>query len=109
MSERVDIGRRLYIEPNVRWYQQTAASFFHYFLVKGAPLPAYATSDPRLGQFTSLTYGVKVGFNVGGNLEFYLRGEYYQQNGNGHPANAIGQLKQQNLFAGTNAAFGMIG
>jgi hypothetical protein len=109
LSERIDIGRRLYIEPNVRWYHQTAANFYHYYLVAGQPLPADATSDPRLGQFTSVTYGGKIGFNLAGSLELYLRGEYYRQDGNGHPANAIGQLKQQNLFAGTNAAFGMIG
>jgi hypothetical protein len=109
LSERIDIGHRFYVEPDVRWYHQSAANFYHYFLVAGAPLPAYATSDSRLGQFSALTYGGKIGFNLGGHLELYARGEYYRQNGNAHPANAIGQLKNQNLFAGTNAAFGMIG
>jgi hypothetical protein len=109
LSERIHLGRRLYVEPNVRWYQQTAANFYRYYLVSGTPLPADATSDPRLGQFTSLTYGGKIGFNLTGNMELYLRGEYYQQTGNSHPANAVGQLRQQNLFAGTNATFGLIG
>jgi len=109
LSERIHLGRKLYIEPNVRWYQQSAANFYHYFLVGAAPLPTYATSDTRLGQFTGITYGGKIGFNVTGNTELYVRGQYYQQTGNGHPANAVGQLRQQDLFAGTNATFGMIG
>ncbi len=109
LSERVGIGRRFYIEPDLRWYHQTAANFYRYYLVAGQPLPAYATSDPRLGQFDAITYGGKIGYNLGGHLELYLRGDYYRQTGNAHPAGAIGQLKNQNLFAGTNAAFGMIG
>ncbi|MGZ5988674.1 MAG: DUF3570 domain-containing protein, partial [Rhizomicrobium sp.] len=63
----------------------------------------------RLEAFTSLTYGVKLGFNLTGRTELYFRGGYYQQTGNGHPAGAIGQLATQNLFAGTNAAFGFVG
>ncbi|HEY5085684.1 MAG TPA: DUF3570 domain-containing protein, partial [Rhizomicrobium sp.] len=67
-------------------------------------LPEYASSDMRLGAFTGLTYGAKIGYHINGRSEFYLKGEYYEQMGNHHPANAIGQLKQQDLFSGTNAA-----
>ena len=105
LSERINLGRSFFIEPDVRWYQQSAANFFHYFLNGSDPLPAFASSDTRLGKFSSLTYGMKVGFNLTGRTELDLRGMYYQQTGDGHPADAIGQLRQQNLFAGTKAAF----
>jgi len=98
-----------YLEPSIRWYQQSAAKFFQYDLVGGQPLPAFASSDTRLGKFNSLTYGVKYGFKPTGSTELYVRGGYYQQTGDGHPAGAIGQLKNQNLFAGTKAAFVFIG
>ena len=109
LSERVRLMRSLYVEPDVRWYRQSAANFFRNFLVAGQPLPQYASSDARLSQFVGLTYGLKLGFNVTRSTEIYLRGEFYQETGNGHPADAIGQLKQQNLFAGVDAAYGMIG
>jgi hypothetical protein len=109
LSERINLGGSLYAEPSVRWYQQSAANFYHYYLVAGQPLPDYASSDIRLGKFTSLTYGAKVGFNLTNRTELYLRGGYYQQTGDAHPAGAIGQLASQNLFSGTKAAFAFIG
>ncbi len=108
-SERIDLSSSIYVEPNARWYQQSSANFFHYYLVDNQALPAYVSSDPRLGKFTSMTYGLKVGFKLTGRTEFYLSGDYYRQTGNGHPADVIGQLKQQNLFAGTNAGFFLLG
>lgn len=109
LSERMNISKSFYMEPSARWYQQSSANFFHSFLVGGQPLPAYASSDTRLEKFTSLTYGVKFGFQLTGRTEFYIRGGYYQQTGDGHPADAFGQLSQQNLFAGSKAAFVFIG
>jgi hypothetical protein len=108
-SERINFGSVFYFEPSVRWYQQTAANFYHYYLVGGQPLPTYASSDTRLGAFTANTLAAKIGFNLNKRSELYIKGEYYDQAGNGHPAFAIGQLKQQNLFAGTRAAIAFIG
>ncbi|MBS0470380.1 MAG: DUF3570 domain-containing protein [Proteobacteria bacterium] len=105
LSERINLGRSFFVEPDVRWYQQSAANFYRYFLVGGDSLPTYASSDTRLGKFTSLDYGMKLGFVLSGRTEFDIRGMYYQQTGDGHPAAAIGQLRQQDLFAGTKAAF----
>ena len=93
----------------MRWYQQSAANFFHYFLAANQPLPAFASSDIRLGRFTGTTYGAKMGFTVSPALGSLSRGDYYQQTGNGHPADAIGQLAQQNLFSGTKAAIVFLG
>ncbi len=108
-SSKIKLLGSFYLTPNVRWYHQTAASFFHYYLVSGAPLPAYASSDSRLGKFTGLTYGAQLGFNLTASNELYVRGEYYQQRGDGHPAYAIGQLTNQDLFAGIKATWFMVG
>ena len=109
LSERINLFSSFYVEPSARWYQQSAANFFHSYLVQGQALPAYASSDSRLADFTSLTYGMQVGFKPTGRTELYLRGGYYQQTGTSHPAGAIGQLAQQNLFGGTNATFAFVG
>jgi hypothetical protein len=109
VSERINFSRSFYIQPSARWYQQSEADFFHNFLVGGLPLPAYASSDMRLGKFHALTYGAKIGYKWSAQSEFYLQGDYYVQTGTTHPADAIGQLKQQSLFSGTKAAFVMVG
>jgi len=109
VSERLDLSSSFYIEPSVRWYQQSAANFFHNYLVGGQTLPSYASSDIRLGKFTSITYGAKVGYALSGRTELYVRGGFYSQTGNGHPADAMGQLKNQNLFSGTKAMFAFVG
>jgi hypothetical protein len=108
-SERVNLARAWYVEPNVRFYHQTAANFYHAYLVSNAAVPAFASSDTRLSRFDALTYGVKIGFRLSGRSELYLRGDYYTQTGNGHPADAIGQLRNQDLFAGTKAAIIQVG
>lgn len=109
ISERLDLTSRFFVEPSLRYYHQTAADFFHYYLVSGQPLPAYASADTRLGKFTSITYGAKLGYALSGRTELYVRGGYYVQTGDGHPADAIGQLKDQNLFGGTKAMFAFVG
>ena len=109
LSERLNFGSSFYVEPSVRWYKQTAARFFHYYLVNGTTLPTYATSDTRLGALTATTFAAKFGFILSKRTELYVRAEYYSQTGNGHPADAIGQLKQQNLFAGSKAMVAFLG
>ena len=109
LDQRFNVTSNIYIEPSVRWYDQKAASFFRYFLVQGQTMPAYASSDMRLGAFHALTYGAKIGFSVSKRSEIYLKAEYYHQGGDAHPAAAFGQLRQQNLFSGTNAAIAFIG
>ncbi len=109
LSERLRLAHWLYVQPDVRWYRQTAANFFHSYLVAGQPLPAYASSDSRLGKFTALTYGMELGLNISHTSQIYVRGDYYKQSGDGHPADAIGQLKNQDLFAGVKAGWVMVG
>ena len=95
---RWQISRDYYLEPHLRYYEQGAADFFHYYLVSGQPLPQFVSADTRLAKFHAETYGMKFGVPLDEGSEFNIRVEYYDQHGNGSPAGAIGQLRQQNLF-----------
>ena len=100
---RFELGNDSYLEPNVRFYTQTAADFYHYFLVQGQATPQFASADPRLGQFDATTFGIKYGKALSKDSEFSVRVEQYAQTGNSSPSEAIGQLKTQNLFPDLNA------
>ena len=108
LSERIPLASWVYIEPFGRFYRQEKANFFQNYLVSGQSLPSFASSDSRLGQFDASTFGFKTGFMVAGG-ELYLRADHYAQFGNGHPANAIGGLRNENLFAGIKASSAIIG
>jgi hypothetical protein len=79
--------RNQYVEPAVRWYKQSAADFFHPWLMSGAAVPADASADFRLDAFHALTYGVKYGYRLGNGAggfgrpdsELNIRIEYYEQ------------------------------
>ncbi|MDE2351955.1 MAG: DUF3570 domain-containing protein [Alphaproteobacteria bacterium] len=109
LTTKIKLFGSFYLTPNVRWYHQSAASFFHYYLLSDQAVPTYASSDSRLGRFTSLTYGAQLGFNLTDHSEIYVRGEYARQQGDGHPAYAVGQLRNQDLFAGIKATWFMVG
>ncbi len=98
-----------YLEPHARYYQQGAANFFDYYLVSGQSLPQFASADTRLAKFHAMTYGLKFGLPVDEGSELSIRLEYYDQRGNGSPAFAIGQLRQQNLFPALTAVTVLLG
>jgi hypothetical protein len=77
---RLPFGESSYFEPHVRYYQQTAASFYRFSLAGGAaPLPEFASADARLSDMSAITVGLKYGHvNAGGN-EWNVRMEFYQQ------------------------------
>ena len=91
LKYRHDLGGDSYMEPLVRYYQQTAASFFTIGLAQGAPLPDFATSDYRLGALRTITVGGTFGFHpedIPG--EMTIRAQYLRQSGDSSPPNAIG-------------------
>jgi len=109
ISERVPITSRFYVEPEARYYTQTAASFFRNYLISGQALPQFASSDSRIGKFTAITGSLKLGYKVTDHSELYLLGEYYKQSGDNHPAGAIGDLALENLFSGISASSVIVG
>jgi len=78
---RLPIGSSNYLEPHLRYYQQTAASFYRYSLVDGDPLPQFATADARLGEFDATTIGLKFGHKTVDGNEWSARLEMYRQSG----------------------------
>jgi hypothetical protein len=92
------LGRDTYLQPHLRFYRQTAADFYTRFLEDGAPLPVYASADYRLGEFSATTVGLKWGKVLQDGHELGLQLEYYRQAGDSHPADAIGALRNQDLF-----------
>ncbi|HEX5789140.1 MAG TPA: DUF3570 domain-containing protein [Woeseiaceae bacterium] len=78
---RWPVGTASYLEPHLRFYAQTEASFYSPSLPAGIPIPAFASSDYRLGRFQALTAGVKYGWRMRGDHEMSVRLEWYQQRG----------------------------
>jgi hypothetical protein len=81
---RIEMQNRSFLQPHLRLYTQSAADFFTFGLTQGAPLPAYASADQRLGPLRSatlgLTYGLRVPDHPG---EFTIRAEWIHQWGEG--------------------------
>jgi hypothetical protein len=71
-----------YIEPQFRYYKQSAADFYRLYLLQGAPLLAYASADPRLAEFNASTIGFKWATKLDRNTEFSFRAQSYVQRGN---------------------------
>ena len=78
---RYNFSERNYIEPHVRFYNQSEADFFQANLIAGAPLPQEASSDYRLAEFTGTTFGVKFGHKFNNGNEASARVEWYNQDG----------------------------
>ena len=96
---RLELGNENYLEPHLRYYAQTAASFYRIGLVEGDPLPDFATADYRLGAMRTATIGATYGFRIPGSPgEWSVRAEYLGQFGDGHPAEAVGIQRQFDLF-----------
>ncbi len=106
----VDPDAHVYVEPHLRYYTQTPADFFTFGFVQGAALPAYATSDYRLGPLRSVTLGATVGFELSGYPgEWTVRAEYIRQYGDASKANVTGVQKQFELFPAVNIGTVVIG
>ena len=79
---RYELGNGHYLQPHLRYYSQSAADFFTTALVDGQPLPDYASSDYRLGDFETQTIGLKYAMRTGENSEFSVRAELISQTQN---------------------------
>lgn len=99
-----------YLEPHLRYYDQTAADFFRFGLIEGEPLPDFATSDYRLGPLTSITAGATVGVHIPSlKGDWTVRAEYIGQFGDGHPSDAVGVQRQYDLYPAMNIGTLVIG
>ena len=100
---RFGLKEGYFIEPHLRWYQQSEADFYSYFLVDGEPVPAEVTADYRLGEMDATTVGVKFGKQIDDRHIWSVRLEQYVQSGDSSPSEAFGQLAQQDLYPDVEA------
>ena len=85
-----NIGERFVVRPGIRYYRQSAADFYYYRLdgtpivpVAGPPRrdgPFYS-SDYRLSEMQTCTYGLKVVWNATDMLQFDAAYEWYDMRG----------------------------
>ena len=85
-----EIGERFVLRPGLRFYRQSAAEFYHYRLDDTAvvPLPGpprrdgpFYSSDYRLSEMQTFTYGIKVVWNVNEWLQIDAAFEKYDMRG----------------------------
>jgi len=89
-------GNVFYLEPQFRYYTQTAADFYDHSLVLGESVK-YASADLRLGEMTGTTAGLRLGAKFQGG-EVGLRVARMRQTGESHPSDAVGVQKQFDLY-----------
>ena len=100
---RIALGDTRYIEPHLRYYTQTEANFYRFSLVDGEPLPEFAASDFRLGNFDAVTAGVEYGAQRDSGAGWSVRVEYYRQAGKVPAAQIIGHQAERDQFAPLDA------
>ncbi len=107
---RHELKNSTYLEPHLRYYTQTGASFFRFGLIQGATLPEFATSDYRLGPLSTVTLGATIGFRAPGSAgEWSVRAEYIGQFSDGHPRDAVGVQRQYDLYPTVNTGSFVVG
>ncbi len=89
-----------YLEPRVRYYTQSTADFYRHSISESevADIGPYLTSDYRLAEMWSSTLGLKVGFKTPDGNKNSVRLEYYHQDGEKSPSDAIGIQKNYDMF-----------
>jgi len=103
LKYRFRLTARDYLQPHIRYYSQTAADFYRHSLLASEALPEYVSTDLRLGEFDTLTYGIKYGRVLGKNNEISGRVEFMQQTGESNPADAIGEQQNHDLYPDLDA------
>lgn len=102
---RQPLGERLFVQPHVRYYQQTAADFYRSMLTntEAANLPEYASADYRLAKLHTTSVGVKVGYRPSFGGELSARAELIRQNGEEQPWDAVGIQREAGVFPSLKA------
>ncbi|MFT5813673.1 MAG: hypothetical protein ACI9VT_001426 [Psychroserpens sp.] len=92
---RIPLSSSSYIEPHLRFYQQSAAEFYQPFLAQATSTPEFASADYRIGEMSAYTVGLKYGMKLSNGNDLSFRLEYYRQDpkNSGHLApNALANV-----------------
>lgn len=102
---RQPLGERLFVQPHVRYYQQTAANFYRSMLtnIEAANLPQYASADYRLAKLHTTSVGVKFGYRPSFGGELSARAELIRQNGEEQPWDTVGIQRDAGVFPSLKA------
>jgi hypothetical protein len=100
---RYNLTETDYIQPHIRYYQQSEADFYHPYLNDADVLPAVASADYRLGEMTAITVGLKYAHQMNNGHEWGVRAEYYQQDPKNAGFENIGVLASQELYPSVKA------
>jgi hypothetical protein len=103
VTYRFKMDSGYFIQPHLRYYTQTEADFYRYFLVDGEAVPTDMSADYRLGEMDATTVGVKFGRQYTEQHSWSVRIEQYLQTGEASPSEAFGQLNQQDLYPDVEA------
>jgi Protein of unknown function (DUF3570) len=109
-----NFDRDRYLEPNLRWYRQSAADFYTPWLDGTATkYVSYASADERLGAFHAFSYGLKYGVKIddaedNSSSEFNVRVLYYQQTPD-HRLAGPGSLQGLDLYPGLKSILVQVG
>ncbi len=101
---RFKLNGGYFIQPHLRWYDQSEADFYRYFLLDSEAVPTDASADYRLGEMEATTVGVKFGREIDDQHSWSVRLEQYVQTGDESPSEAFGQLAQQDLYPDVEAS-----
>lgn len=107
LKYRWDLGKH-YIEPQLRWYTQSAADFYQRY-VTSSDYQALdeVSADYRLGDLDTYTLGFRYGYRLSQDSELYTRVSFYQQASSGD--SGFGKLKDQELYPDTTATMVTVG
>ncbi len=101
-------GRESYLQPHLRIYQQSAASFYRPFLEENNILPEFVSADYRIGEMTAFTVGIKYGMLVNNGHELSFRLEYYRQTPTDAGFNEPSVLKDVELYPTVDAIIAQV-
>ncbi len=99
------LGSHGYLEPQFRWYQQSAAEFYTPYLMDNDPLPEFASADIRLGEFSAYTIGLKYGWTTDAGNEMAVRLSYYKQTPDDVKSSHPGVLNGLDIYPDLDAFF----
>jgi len=105
---RINLTDSSYLQPHFRYYNQSAAEFFHPFLMEGQVLPEFATADYRLGEMSAYTFGLKYGTKMDNGDELSFRLEYYQQSPKNAGFTEPGTLQDVDLYPSVKAVIAQV-
>lgn len=73
LQYRLSLPAGVYLEPSLRFYQQSEADFYHRYLLNTDATPKYASADYRLAALDSQTLALKAGIELPNNQDLSLR------------------------------------